>query len=32
VIVGLQRDLLHGHDVARLVVDRRVHLPEVALA
>ena len=32
VVVGLQVDLLHGHQVARLVVHRRVHAPEPALA
>ncbi len=32
MVVGLKRDFLHGHDVARLVVDRRVDLAEVTLA
>ena len=31
VIVGLERDLLHGHDVPGLVVDGRVHLPKMTL-
>ena len=31
VVVVLQGDLLHGHDVARLVVDGGVHLAEVPL-
>jgi len=31
MIIGLERDLLHRHDVAGLVVDSRVHLPEMAL-
>ena len=31
VVVGLERQLLHGHDVASLVVDGRVHLAESAL-
>ena len=31
VIVWLQRDFLHGHDVASLVVDRSVHFPKVTL-
>ena len=31
VVVRLQRDLLHGHDVAGRVVDGRVDLAEVAL-
>ena len=31
VVVGLQWQLLHRHDVASLVVDRSVHLAEGAL-
>ena len=31
VVVGLEGQLLHGHDVARLVVDSRVNFAKSAL-
>ena len=31
VIVGLELDLLHGHNITSGVVDRRVHFAKMAL-